>query len=248
MRALGNGVTLTIAPAPRIAEWAWLGQLPYVKALRLQEQVRNQVADGTAADTLLLLEHEPVITLGRSANPANVLASPEDLRESGIAVVRTSRGGDVTFHGPGQVMGYPVFRLQRGIRAHVRAMGDGIVATLGSLGIAAEWRESQPGVWVGSDKICAVGVHVRRRVAMHGFALNVNTDLAAFRTIVPCGLREAGVTSIAKLLGNARNLDNMDNLERIAQGLSHAFEHSFGMRMVRISASSSRLQIANENL
>ena len=242
MRALGNGVNLVMAHAPRTAEWAWLDRVPYAKALRLQEQVRDQVADGRAGDTLLLLEHEPVITLGRNANPANVLASREHLRESGVAVVRTSRGGDVTFHGPGQVMGYPVFRLQRGVRAHVKSMADGIVATLGSLDIAAEWRESRPGVWVGADKICALGVHVRRRVAMHGFALNVNIDLAAFRTIVPCGLRDAGVTSIAKLLGSAPTLDT------IAQSLSCAFEQSFGMRMVRISPSSSRLQIANEDL
>jgi len=232
--------------------------VPYARALRLQEQIRDQVADGRAADTLLLLEHEPVITLGRSANPANVLASPEDLRKSGIAVVRTSRGGDVTFHGPGQVIGYPVFRLQRGVRAHVKSMVDGIVATLASLGIAAEWRESHPGVWVGPDKICAVGVHVRRRVATHGFALNVSIDLAAFRTIVPCGLHDAGVTSIAKVLDSACKLGELgqqslrvsmpDEMEMLVQGLSQALAQSFGMRMVRISASSSRLQIANENL
>jgi lipoate-protein ligase B len=216
--------------------------VPYAKALRLQEQVRDQVAEGRAADTLLLLEHEPVITLGRSAELANVVASLEDLRKDGISVFRTSRGGDVTFHGPGQVVGYPIFRLHRGVRAHVKAMADGIIAVLGILGIAAEWRESHPGVWVGADKICAIGVHVRRRVAMHGFALNVNTDLAAFRTIVPCGLRDAGVTSVAKVLGTAHEL------ESIAESLSRAFEQSFGMRVVRISASSSRLQIANGNL
>jgi lipoyl(octanoyl) transferase len=106
-----------------------------------------------------------------------VLASPEDLARKRHLRVRTARGGDVTFHGPGQLVGYPIFRLQRGVRAHVKAMADAIVATLDTLGIASEWRESHPGVWVGADKICAVGVHVRRRVAMHGFALNVNTDL-----------------------------------------------------------------------
>lgn len=229
------------AHAMRSGEWAWLGRVPYEQALRLQEQIRDQVAAGMAAETLLLLEHEPVITLGRSADFANVLASPEELRRRGIAVVRTSRGGDVTFHGPGQVVGYPIFRLQRGVRAHVKAMADGILATLGALGIAGEWRDSRPGVWVGADKICAVGVHVRRRVAMHGFALNVNTDLAAFRTIVPCGLHQAGVTSMARLLGTTFEL------ETIALHFSRAFERSFGMGLVRISASSSRLQIANEN-
>jgi lipoyl(octanoyl) transferase len=195
-----------------------------------------------AVDTLLLLEHEPVITLGRNADRANVLASPEDLHQRGIPVVCASRGGDVTFHGPGQVVGYPIFRLQRGVRAHVKALADGILATLSDLGIVGEWRDSHPGVWVGADKICAFGVHVRRRVAMHGFALNVNTDLADFGTIVPCGLRHAGVTSMAKLLQTSFEL------ETIALHLSRAFARSFGMRLVRISASSSRLQIANGNL
>jgi lipoyl(octanoyl) transferase len=227
---------------PRSGEWVWLGRVPYRQALRLQEQVRDQVADGRAPDTLLLLEHEPVITLGRSADPANVLASPEHLRESGISVVRTARGGDVTFHGPGQLVGYPIFRLQRGVRAHVKGMVAAIIATLDTLGIASVWRESHPGVWVGADKICAVGVHVRRRVSMHGFSLNVDTDLTAFSSIVPCGLHDAGVTSMAKLLGTSFGL------EIVAGRLSQAFERSFGIHMVQISASSSRLQIANENL
>jgi len=231
-----------ISHAPRSGEWAWLGRVPYRESLRLQEHVRDQVAEGQAPDTLLLLEHDPVITLGRSADSTNVLASPEDLRGSGISVIRTSRGGDVTFHGPGQVVGYPIFRLHRGVRAHVKAMVDAIVATLDTLGIASEWRESHPGVWVGDDKICAVGVHVRRRVAAHGFALNVDADLTAFRSIVPCGLRDAGVTSIAKLLGTTFGL------ETVAERLSHAFERSFGIRMVQLSASSSRLQIADEDL
>ena len=223
-------------------EWGWLGSVPYAKGLCIQEKVRDQVAQATAVDTLLLLEHEAVITLGRSADPANVIASAEDLGRAGIAVVRTSRGGDVTYHGPGQLVGYPVFRLSRGVRAHVRAMAEGIIAALATLGIAAEWRAARPGVWVGAEKICAVGVHVRRRVAMHGFALNVTTDLSAFRTIVPCGLRDAGVTSIARLLGTTLEME--DVVERVVR----AFERSFLLRLERISASSSRLQIANGNL
>jgi lipoyl(octanoyl) transferase len=227
---------------PQRGEWAWLGRVPYAQALRLQEHVWGQVAEGRAADTLLVLEHEPVITLGRSADPANVLATPEDLLQEGISVVRTSRGGDVTVHGPGQIVGYPIFHLRRGVRAHVKAMAEGIIAVLGLLGIPAEWRESQPGVWVGADKICAVGVCVRRRVGSHGFALNVNNDLSAFQTIVPCGLRQAGVTSVATLLGTSCTLPEM------AARLSHAFEQSFAMRLAQISALSSRLQIANGNL
>jgi len=230
------------AQSLRLAEWTWLGRVAYSQALRLQEHVRDQVAEGRASDTLLLLEHDPVITLGRNADPANVLSSPEDLHSRGVSVVRTTRGGDVTFHGPGQLVGYPIFRLQRGVRAHVKAMADAIVATLDLLGIASEWRESHPGVWVGADKICAVGVHVRRRTTAHGFALNVNTDLAAFRSIVPCGLHDAGVTSIAKLLGTTFELETM------AAHLSYAFARAFGIDMVQLSALSSRLQIANENL
>ena len=229
-------------PSPRLAEWAWLGRVPYALSARLQEQVRAEVVAGQAPDTLLLLEHDPVITLGRSADPGNVLASPEELRRDGIAVLRSSRGGDVTFHGPGQLVGYPIFRLRHGIRAHVTSMADAIIATLRSLGIEAEWRDSQPGVWVGDDKICAVGVHVRRRVTAHGFALNVNVDLAAFRTIVPCGLRHAGVTSTASHLGSRIELED------IAERLSREFAQAYGMSMVQISASSSRLQIAKENL
>jgi len=210
--------------------------------LLLQEQVRDQVEEGKAPETLLLLEHEPVITLGRNADPKNIVATPEHLRVAGISIEKSTRGGDVTFHGHGQLVGYPVFRLRHGVRAHVRAMAEGIIEVLADLGIAAEWRDSQPGVWVGPDKICAFGVHVRRRVAIHGFALNGSIDLAGFRSIVPCGLHHSGVTSIARLLGFA------PRTEVIAESVSRAFEKSFGAPMVRILASSSRLQIANGNL
>jgi len=214
----------------------------YARALLLQEQVRSQVAEGRGPDTLLLLEHDPVITLGRGADPSNIVATPESLRAAGISVERATRGGDVTFHGPGQLVGYPVFRLRRGARAHIRAMAEGIIAVLADLGISAEWRDSYPGVWVGPDKICAFGVHVRHRVAIHGFALNCSIDLTGFRSIVPCGLHGSGVTSIAKLVGFA------PRTEVVAESVSRAFERSFGMPMVRIFASSSRLQIANVNL
>jgi lipoyl(octanoyl) transferase len=227
---------------PRVIEWAWLGAVPYAEALRLQEQIRDGVAGGSAAETLLLLEHPPVITLGRHASPANVLASPDRLARDGTTVVHTSRGGDVTFHGPGQLVGYPVFRLPRGIRAHVTEMASGIIAVLAAMGIAAAWRESRPGIWVGDDKICAFGVHVRRRIAIHGFALNASVALGGFRAIVPCGLAGAGVTSIAKLKGSA------PQLEILAVRVASAFEHSFGVRMVRIPPTSSRLQNASSDL
>jgi lipoyl(octanoyl) transferase len=204
----------------------------------LQERVRTDVAAGAAPETLLLLEHESVITLGRHAQPAHVLARPEQLAKDSIAVVPTSRGGDVTFHGPGQLLGYPIFRLPAGIKAHVVAMASAIIGVLAELDIVAEWRTAQPGIWVGGDKICAVGVHVRRRVAIHGFALNASVDLAGFRTIVPCGLGNAGVTSIAKLRGAAPALPDL------AARVAHTFSRSFAMRMEKISASASRLQVA----
>jgi lipoyl(octanoyl) transferase len=226
----------------RQAEWAWLGSLPYVEATRLQEEIRDAVGGERAPETLLLLEHDPVITLGRSADSRNILAPASRLEALGIGVIQATRGGDVTFHGPGQLVGYPIFRLRRGVRGHVRAMAKGLIAVLADLGIIAEWRESHPGVWIGREKICAVGVHVRRGIAMHGFALNASIDLAGFQTIVPCGLRGAGVTSIAKLLGHA------PALEVLAEKVSQAFAVSFSISMARISAASSRLQIATRDL
>lgn len=231
-------VSSSSASEARATGWAFLGTLPYLKAVSLQEQVRAAVLRGDGRETLLLLEHEPVITLGRNARTANVLTSPGELAKLGIAVVHTSRGGDVTFHGPGQLVGYPVFRLRRGIRAHVSAIAEALVAVLADLGIAAEWRASQPGLWVGNDKISAMGFHIHRRVAIHGFALNASIELDGFRHIMPCGLADAGVTSIARLLGSS------PEPKCLAASVAHALERSFGMRMVSISHASSRLQIA----
>jgi lipoyl(octanoyl) transferase len=230
------------ARGARGVRWVWLGRAPYAQVLSVQERIRDGVIRGTDSETLLLVEHPTVITLGRNADPANVLASPRDLEERGIRVLRVSRGGDVTVHGPGQLVGYPVFRVRDGVRAHVTAMGAAVVAVLAELGIFADWRPSHPGIWLGEKKICAVGVHVRRGVAMHGFALNVNVDLALFATIIPCGLRGFGVTSIAEVLGAAPSLDEL------VQKTVGGFEHSFGVRMERISVSDSRLQIAIEDL
>jgi lipoyl(octanoyl) transferase len=223
-------------------EWAWLGRSPYVQVAALQERVREQVASGGWPNTLLMLEHEPVITLGRNGDARNIVASPDQLLSSGADVVRTSRGGDVTYHGPGQLVGYPIFRLTRGVRAHVCAIADGIVAALADLGIASEWHASRPGVWVGDQKICALGVHVRRGVAIHGFALNASVDLAAFRAIIPCGLHGFGVTSIAREIGASPDIESL--AVRVMRSLSNTFH----MDLTRIAPACSRLQIANGNL
>jgi lipoyl(octanoyl) transferase len=211
-----------------VAEWMWLGRIPYQPTLELQEQIRDEILAGRSRETLLLLEHPAVITLGRHADPAHVLLSLPALRARDIELCRTSRGGDVTFHGPGQLVGYPIFRLRRGVRAHIQAMAASIVEWLTGLGLAAEWRPSTPGLWVGNDKICAFGVHVRHRIAMHGFALNLATDLDGFSTIIPCGLPTAGVTSLHRQIGNA------PSPEAVARALIRLFEKNFGVQLVEV--------------
>jgi lipoyl(octanoyl) transferase len=183
----------------------------------LQERVRADVLNGSSPGELLLCEHEPVVTLGRSADPANLLVPEATLAAAGVAVVRASRGGDVTYHGPGQLVAYPIVRLRRGIVAHVEAMARAVIELLAQLGIEARWSRERPGVWVDggaararASKVCAFGVHARRGVATHGLALNVTEEplardrLASFASIVPCGLGDADVTSIATLAPAAR--------------------------------------------
>jgi lipoyl(octanoyl) transferase len=174
-------------------------------------------------ETLLLCEHDPVITLGRNARSENVLEPAEALARRGIPLRQATRGGDVTYHGPGQLVGYPVFRLRSGLVAHMQKMAAAIVEVLAALGISAEWRRDRPGIWVGADKICAFGVHVRHRVAIHGFALNATTPAEAFAPIVPCGLSTGGVTSIARLTGGA------PALEELASATAEAFGRAFGL-------------------
>jgi lipoyl(octanoyl) transferase len=186
-----------------VVDWAWLGRVRFAPVAALQEAIRGEVIAGRSAGAVLFCEHHPVITLGRGARPEHVLFGEDDLARRGIEVVHASRGGDVTYHGPGQLVGYPILRLRRGVVAHVEGMARAVIEVLGSLGVTAAWRREQPGVWVGTDKICAFGIHVRHGVAIHGFALNATTPLAAFDTIVPCGLRSSGVTSIQRLVGHA---------------------------------------------
>jgi lipoyl(octanoyl) transferase len=148
---------------------------------------------------LLFCEHDAVITRGRSALATNILASAPELARRGLSVEQASRGGDVTYHGPGQLVGYPVVRLRGGVVAHMTAMARAIGRVVAELGVATEFRRDAPGLWTNDEKLCAFGVHIRSRVAIHGFALNVTTDLDAFNLIVPCGLVGARVTSLARL-------------------------------------------------
>ena len=179
----------------------YLGRVDYDEALRLQAEVAALVAEGRAQNVLLLLEHPPVLTLGRNADRTNILASDELLAQRGVTVHEINRGGDVTYHGPGQIVGYPILDLRqwkRDVGAYVRAIEQTLIDTLADFGIQAGRIPKCTGVWVGGAKIGAIGVHISRWVTSHGFALNVSTDLRYFEYIVPCGLTKP-VTSMAQL-------------------------------------------------
>jgi len=204
-----------------------LGSVDYATALRLQQRLVEMRKRGEVGDVLLLLEHPPVITLGRNAKAANVIASHEQLRAAGVEVFECDRGGDVTYHGPGQLVGYPVFDLRGfapavGAVEFVRRLEEVLIRTCAAFGIAAERAAGMTGVWTkkqqpqrhrGTEteqaKIAAIGVHISRAVTSHGFALNVNTNLAHFDLIVPCGLTEKPVTSMFRELGREVALDDV---------------------------------------
>lgn len=185
--------------------------VPYSEAMALQDEVYEKRKSGETGDTLFLLEHRPVYTLGRSADPAHILWQKDALEKAGIDVVQTNRGGDVTYHGPGQLVGYPVVNLKElgiGVVDYVNAIEEAILRSLRIMGIDNAGRDDRNrGVWVGDCKICAVGIRVSHQITRHGFALNLNTKLTDFKGIVPCGLFNAGVTSLAMLTGKVADMD-----------------------------------------
>ena len=200
-----------------------LGRVDYGRALELQQQAAADRKLGRIPDQLLLLEHPHVITLGRNGRMENLLASGEILERSGIGFYPTDRGGDVTYHGPGQLVGYPIVDLRewkRDVGAYVRAIEQCIIDTLADYGIAAGRIPKLTGVWVDDRKIAAIGVHLSRWVTSHGFALNVNTDLSYFQYIIPWGLTNP-VTSMAAL-GVRAGLGEVS--ERFARHFGRIFE------------------------
>jgi len=181
-----------------------LGVVEYADGLELQRQFQEARRAGTVGDSLMLLQHPPVLTLGRGAKRHNVLARPETLAQQGVELHETDRGGDVTYHGPGQLVGYPLLWLppgQQDVRKYVRKIEEVMLRTCAHFGVAAGREPQWPGVWVNRRKIAALGVHLSRWYTRHGFALNVDPDLTHFELIVPCGIREAGVTSLSRELG-----------------------------------------------
>ena len=189
-----------------------LGLVPYMEAWEFQRRLHQEVADGRRPDTLLLLEHSHTYTLGRRGRDEDILIGEAVLDQLGIEVHHTDRGGEVTYHGPGQLVGYPIIDLRRwggGPLKYVRALEQMIAEALAEFGIEGASEGSPTGVWVKDRKVAAIGVKVGRRVTTHGFALNVSTDLSYFEHIVPCGMPSARVTSVSRELGRTVGVDEV---------------------------------------
>jgi lipoyl(octanoyl) transferase len=193
--------------APRELAVQRLGVVPYADGLEIQRALVEQRRSGQIPDTLLLLQHPHVVTIGvRKGGSANIVATPARLRELGVDVVETGRGGDVTYHGPGQVVGYPILDLRpdrQDVHRYVRDLEEIMIRVCADFGVSAHRVANLSGTWVDSAKIGAIGVRISRWITSHGFAFNVTTDLDYFRLIVPCGISDRGVTSLAKVSGKA---------------------------------------------
>ena len=209
MREAGVGATIAaVREAPRALapmHVVHLGLVPYERALTLQRAVaHSRIGGEIAQDVLLLLEHPPVVTLGRSAKAKNLVASPALLSARGVELFEAERGGDVTFHGPGQLVGYPIVNLRehrQDLHWYLRQVEEVLIRALATIGVASERSEGRTGVWTDGRKIASIGVHARDWVTWHGFALNVSTDLSYFDLMVPCGLAGVTMTSVARELG-----------------------------------------------
>ena len=193
-----------------------LGVVKYGDALDLQKRLVEERKADRIPDQLLLLQHPPVITLGVKSKDAraNVLASPDDLQRDGVEIFETGRGGDVTFHGPGQLVGYPILDLnpdRRDVHRYVRDLEEALIRTAATFGVAAGRQPGLTGVWVGDAKLAAIGVRIARWITSHGFALNVSTNLDLFNLIVPCGITDKGVTSLAKLVNKDVAMADVEN-------------------------------------
>jgi lipoyl(octanoyl) transferase len=218
-----------------------LGRLDYSTALALQQQVSALRQQESIADVLLLVEHPPVLTLGRNAHREHVVAGDDLLSQRGISLFETNRGGDVTYHGPGQLVGYPILHLRSftpslGIVEYLRKLEEVLIRACADYSILTQRASGRAGVWtmpggnVPEKKIAALGVHVARGVTTHGFALNVTTDLKDFELIVPCGIRDRSVTSIEA------EVDSAPSLAQVANSVSRHFGRVFGRQMVWVEA------------
>ena len=222
----------------RVINVLYLGRVDYSLALGLQQTLVQQVKEGRISHTLLLLEHPPVITMGRNAGEQNIVASRESLAAAGVELHETDRGGDVTFHGPGQLVGYPIFDLRAfepriGAVDFVRKLEEALIRTCGDLGVVTHRVAGLTGVWTEDEvpgKIAAIGVHISRAVTSHGFALNVTTNLDYFKLIVPCGISDKPVTSLEQemarsFLSRGRKVPELPEVaEQVARNFGRVFE------------------------
>ena len=205
-----------------------LGTVAYRPTWELQDELADQRRGRRIGDRLLLLEHFPVYTIGRGGDQANLLATPERLREIGAELIRIDRGGDITYHGPGQIVAYPIVELRDplDLRRYVRILEASIIDTTAAFGLSSARLEGQPGIWIdGERKLAAIGVRVRRGVTTHGLALNVNTDLKWFDEMIPCGIPDKGVTSLARELGSPVPM------EAVEDELARQLAKHLGLRM-----------------
>ena len=190
-----------------------LGQRPYQEVWAYQKEIQAKRIAGEIEDTFLMVEHEPVYTLGKNANENHLLQS----RNQSVDVFNIERGGDITFHGPGQLVGYPILDLsnyKKSISWYMRILEQIIIDTVSEFGIEAKRIEGLTGVWVGDEKIAALGVRIRRWVTMHGFSINVNTDLTFYDGIIPCGIFDHGITSMEQLLCRPQNIEKVKKVVR----------------------------------
>ncbi len=202
---------------------ASLGEVPYEDAVAMQQRIRAARQAGTVPDVLLLLEHPPIYTKGRRTAHTDLPMGEEWYRTQGVEVYESDRGGSVTYHGPGQLVGYPIMRVHD-VPLYVHTMESAIIAALSDEGIDAEVREGLTGVWAGESKIGSIGVHVSRGVTTHGFAVNVDADLQPFEWIVPCGIEGVRMTSVYKETGRTGSMPRFR--ERVISRFAEAFELS----------------------
>jgi lipoate-protein ligase B len=214
-------------PPSNTCRATWLGTVDYLKARELQLALLEKVHAGAEPNTMLLLEHPHVYTKGRLSKQTDVLLPEEELAAKGIPVYETDRGGQVTYHGPGQLVVYPIINLREwgGPVKYVRALEQVVIATLAEMEITANCESGNTGVWTDQGKIAAIGVKISRGIAFHGLALNVNTDLSLYQNIIPCGIADRSVTSMAAILGEPVDL------ELVRYGMVYQFGREFGFRM-----------------
>lgn len=203
-----------------------LGLIDYKECWDLQKETLQKRIEGEIFDTFYLLEHPHTYTIGKNAGRDNLIASDEFIKKHCIAIYDIERGGDITYHGPGQIVGYPIINLTergRSARNYVTSLEEVIIRVCDEYGLKAERNPINAGVWIGDNKICAIGVKFSRWVTMHGFAFNINTDLSLFNGIVPCGIKDKGVTSLQKELG--KELDISDLKQKILHHFADVFEY-----------------------